>query len=155
LEDETFVASYQAEGKMIVYFFCKKVQGCQIILGTIPKWGKYNHQIYQMATTYTKWPPHIPNGHHIYQMAQNIPNGQTIYQMGKKYTKWAKNIPNGQKIYQMGKKYTNIFHCKTLQNLPIQIKIGIYGLKICHLATLIKLPLNTSSHKNMLKIAQQ
>jgi hypothetical protein len=30
-------------------------------------------------------------------------------------------------------KYTNIFHCKTLQNLP---KLGFFGLKICHLATL-------------------
>jgi hypothetical protein len=30
--------------------------------------------------------------------------------------------------------YTNIFHCKTLQNLP---KSGFFGLKICHLATLL------------------
>jgi hypothetical protein len=53
-----------------------------------------------MATTYTKWPPHIPNGPKYTKWANNIPNGQKIYQMGKKYTKWAKNIPNGQKIYQ-------------------------------------------------------
>jgi hypothetical protein len=32
----------------------------------------------------------------------------------------------------MAIKYTNIFHCKTLQNLP---KLGFFGLKICHLAT--------------------
>jgi hypothetical protein len=30
-------------------------------------------------------------------------------------------------------KYARIFHCKTLQNLP---KIGIFGLKTNHLATL-------------------
>jgi hypothetical protein len=32
-------------------------------------------------------------------------------------------------------KYTKIFHCKTLQNLP---KIGGFGSKTDHLATLIK-----------------
>jgi hypothetical protein len=32
----------------------------------------------------------------------------------------------------MGIKYTNIFHCKSLQNLP---KLGFLGLKIYHLAT--------------------
>jgi hypothetical protein len=31
-------------------------------------------------------------------------------------------------------KYTNIFHSKVVQNLP---KIGIFGLKINHLATLM------------------
>jgi hypothetical protein len=39
--------------------------------------------------------------------------------MAVTYTKWPKNI--------------NIFHCKTLQNLP---KFGFFGLKIYHLATL-------------------
>jgi hypothetical protein len=29
-----------------------------------------------------------------------------------------KNIPNNQKLYQIAIKYMNIFHCKTLQNLP-------------------------------------
>jgi hypothetical protein len=34
----------------------------------------------------------------------------------------------------MAIKYTNIFHCKSLQNLP---QIRIFGLKLCHhLATL-------------------
>jgi hypothetical protein len=32
-------------------------------------------------------------------------------------------------------KYTNIFHCKALQNLP---KLGFFGLKIHHLATLFE-----------------
>jgi hypothetical protein len=34
----------------------------------------------------------------------------------------------------MANKFVNIFHCKTLQNLP---KIDIFGLKIYHLATLL------------------
>jgi hypothetical protein len=64
-----------------------------------------------MATKYTKW-------------QQNILNGNKIYQMATKYTKWQQNIPNGNKKYQMaanitnGHKKTNIFHYKTLQNLP-------------------------------------
>jgi hypothetical protein len=38
--------------------------GLQIFLGTVyQKRGK----IYQMATTYIKWPKHIPDGHKIYQ----------------------------------------------------------------------------------------
>jgi hypothetical protein len=48
-----------------------------------------------------------------------------IYQMGIKYSKWPQNT------------YNNIFHCKTVQNLT---KIGIFGLKIYHLATLENLP---------------
>jgi hypothetical protein len=34
------------------------------------------------------------------------------------HTKSGKKVPNGRKIYQKATKYTNIFHCKTLQNLP-------------------------------------
>jgi hypothetical protein len=34
-------------------------------------------------------------------------------------------------------KYTKILHCKTLQNFP---KIGIFGLKTNHLATLVDSP---------------
>jgi hypothetical protein len=49
-------------------------------------------------------------------------------------TETRENIPNGHKIDQMATKYTNIFHCQTLQNLP---KIGIFGLKINHVATLV------------------
>jgi hypothetical protein len=41
----------------------------------------------------------------------NIPNGHKIYQMATK-------IPNGRKVRQTAIKYTNIFHYKTLQNLP-------------------------------------
>jgi hypothetical protein len=50
----------------------------------------------------------------------------TRYQNGKMYTyqiiinvsKWPQNIPYGRKTDQIVIKYTNIFHCKTLQNLP-------------------------------------
>jgi hypothetical protein len=32
-------------------------------------------------------------------------------------------MPNGRKVDQMAIKYTNIYHCKTLQNLP---KLGFW-----------------------------
>jgi hypothetical protein len=61
-----------------------------------------------------------------------------IYQMIIEYfNKWPQNIPNGLSIDQIAIKYVNIFRFKTLQNLP---KIGIFGLKICHLAALIPAP---------------
>jgi hypothetical protein len=44
-----------------------------------------------------------------YKKPKNIPNSHKIYQMAARYTK----------IDNMAIKYTNIFHCKTLQNLPI------------------------------------
>jgi hypothetical protein len=37
----------------------------------------------------------------------------------------------------MAVKYTHIYHCKTLQSLP---KAWLFGLKISHLATLVKTP---------------
>jgi hypothetical protein len=58
-------------------------------------------KLYQITIKYTKWPqiytewPQIG----IYQMATNV------YQMATN-------------IYQTAVKYTNVFHCKTLQNLP-------------------------------------
>jgi hypothetical protein len=74
-----------------------------------------------MAEKFTKWP-------------QNLPNGHKIYQMATKFTKWPQNLPNGRKISkpnglkinQMVIKYINIFHCKTLQNLP---QLGFLVLK--------------------------
>jgi hypothetical protein len=47
--------------------------------------------------------------------------------MATKYIKWPQNIPNGHKIYQR----------LPLQDSPKLIQIGIFGLKICHLATLL------------------
>jgi hypothetical protein len=48
----------------------------------------------------------------------NIPKRGKIYQITIKYTKWPQNIPNCRKVDPMAIKYSNIFHCKTLQNLP-------------------------------------
>jgi hypothetical protein len=48
----------------------------------------------------------------------NIPNRGKIYQITLKYLKWPQHIPNGRKIDHTTIKYTNIFHRKTLQNLP-------------------------------------
>jgi hypothetical protein len=55
-----------------------------------------------------------------------------IYQMTTLYTKLPYIMPNGYKIFQMIIKY-NTFHSKALQNLP---KLGFFGLKTNHLATL-------------------
>jgi hypothetical protein len=43
------------------------------------------------------------------------------------------NIRNGSKIDEMGIVFTNIFH---FQDTPTFTQIGIFGLKIYHLATL-------------------
>jgi hypothetical protein len=47
-----------------------------------------------------------------------------------KYTKWSENIPNGHKIYR---------HFQ-LQDPPKLTQIGIFGLKMNHLATLAARP---------------
>jgi hypothetical protein len=47
--------------------------------------------------------------------------------MATKYTKWPNNRPNGHKINQ---------HLP-LQDPPKFTQIGIFGMKICHLATLV------------------
>jgi hypothetical protein len=51
-----------------------------------------------LGTTYQNGEKYIPNNHKMYQTALNL--------------------PIGSKIYQMVIKYANIFHYKTLQNLP-------------------------------------
>jgi hypothetical protein len=55
----------------------------------------------------------------------------TTYQKGKivPYT-----IQNVHKIGLMAIKYINLFHGKTPKKFP---QIGIFGLKMCHLATLL------------------
>jgi hypothetical protein len=62
----------------------------------------------------------------IYQIGENTQNEHKIYQSAIKHTKWPENGPNGYKIYLY---------------LPLQdplkfTQFGIFGLKICHLATL-------------------
>jgi hypothetical protein len=58
---------------------------------------------------------------------------EKIYPLIIIYPKATKYVPHSRKIDQMAIKCSNIFHCKTLQNLP---ELGFFGLKICHLATL-------------------
>jgi hypothetical protein len=62
----------------------------------------------------------------IYQNGENIPNDHKVHQSSINCTKWPENLPNDNKIYQ------------TLpwQEPPKFAKIGIFGLKINHLATL-------------------
>jgi hypothetical protein len=79
-----------------------------------------------MTIKYTESPFNIPNGNKIYQMAITYIY-QNIYQ---KYQ-------NGYKIYQRF----------TLQDPPKFTQIGIWGLKMYHLATLIKVNLNNKKRK--------
>jgi hypothetical protein len=55
-----------------------------------------------------------------------------------KHTKTGKNIPNDHKIYKMATKYTKWpYNRPTASKEPQQsIQIGIFGLKIYHLAAL-------------------
>jgi hypothetical protein len=66
--------------------------------------------------------------HHT-KMGRNIPNYHKIYQMALKYTNWPQIRPNVHKIYQL----------LPLQGPPKFIQIGIFGLKIYHLATLVEI----------------
>jgi hypothetical protein len=64
------------------------------------------------------------------QIYQNIPNDYKLFQIAIKYTKWSKNIKNCRFIYQ---------HFP-FQGPPIYTQIGIFGIKINHLATLVAHP---------------
>jgi hypothetical protein len=57
---------------------------------------------------------------------ENIPNDHKIHQIPITFTKWPQTIPNGHKIYQ---------HFP-FQGPPKCIQMGIFGMKINHLATL-------------------
>jgi hypothetical protein len=67
-----------------------------------------------------------------YQNGKNIPNNHKIYQMTTKYTKCPKNRPTGHKIHQY----------LPLLDPPKFTEITIFGLKICHLATLLLLSIS-------------
>jgi hypothetical protein len=67
----------------------------------------------------------LPERRKRVRLFNGLPRGCQIFlgtttKMGGKYIKLPQNVPNGFKIYKTIK-YTNIFHYKTLQNLP---KIG-------------------------------
>jgi hypothetical protein len=86
-------------------------QGCQIYLcPNIPKREKY-----------TKGPQTTPNGHTLYQMGINYTKRPYVIPNDHKL-----QIPNGRKIYQ---------HFP-FQGSPKYTQIGIFGLKLNHLATL-------------------
>jgi hypothetical protein len=58
-----------------------------------------------------------------------------------KHTKMGKNIPNYHTLYQTSIKYTNghkIYQHFLFQGPPKFTQIGIFGLKINHLATLLE-----------------
>jgi hypothetical protein len=63
---------------------------------------------------------HTKEGKNIYQITAKIPNAHKIYHDGRKYSKW--------------QKYITAF---SLQGPRIHTKIGIFGLKRSHLATLV------------------
>jgi hypothetical protein len=81
-----------------------------------------------------------------YQNMKNVPDKHKLHRITITYTKWPQHIPNGRKIDQTAIKYINVSHCKSLWYLNTQI--GIFGLKICHLATLLPTePTNVSLQK--------
>jgi hypothetical protein len=95
------------------------------------------HKMYQMNAKYTKWTQNIPNEHKMYQMntkctkwTQNVPNET-------KCTKWTQNVPKGHKFSQLVKKYSNWPWHFPISGSPEFTRIGIFGLKRNHLATLV------------------
>jgi hypothetical protein len=68
-----------------------------------------------------------------YNKTGKVPKSRKIYPIATKYTNSPQSIPNGNKVDQMGIQYVNMFDCKTLKKL---IHFWIFGLKICHLATM-------------------
>jgi hypothetical protein len=77
----------------------------------------------------------------MYQNVENIPNDHKIYQSATKYV----CIQSGLKMDQMA-------ICKIYQHLPLQYprkftQIGIFGLKIYHLATLSRRETQTSKKR--------
>jgi hypothetical protein len=70
----------------------------------------------------------LPTREKYSKLPQNIPNGHKIYQIAENYTEWLKTIPNGCKIDQMS------IICIYLR-LPLRgplkfTQIAILGLKI-------------------------
>jgi hypothetical protein len=72
-----------------------------------------------------------------YQIATTLPNSLQMYQMAVTYSKLTQNLPTVSTLRpsQMAVKCINNFQSKALKKLP---KIGIFGLKINRLATLVK-----------------
>jgi hypothetical protein len=75
------------------------------------------------------------------------PEPEKMHQLITKCTKWSLNILNVCKILRITLRYINIF----LSNPTEFTQIVIFGLKVTHLATLLRLVSNfrSSFHKNM------
>jgi hypothetical protein len=78
-----------------------------------------------------------------YQNGKNITNNHKIYQMSIKCTKWPQNIPNGRQIDQTAIKYIHqmavqyrYLPTSSIARPPKCTRNGIFGLRICNLATL-------------------
>jgi hypothetical protein len=68
------------------------------------------------------------------QNVKYVPNNHKIYQIITKYTKIPQNIPNGYYILINGHK---IYQHFPFQGPQKSSQIGILGMKIYHLATLV------------------
>jgi hypothetical protein len=72
---------------------------------------------------------------------KNIPNYHHIYQMSIKYFKWPYNRPNVYNMYQ---------HLP-LQDPPKFTESGIFGMKICHLATLARITVDAKCETELIR----
>jgi hypothetical protein len=86
----------------------------------------------------------------------NVPKRKKICQVTIKYLQWSQNIPNGwKKCRPNGHK---IYQHLPLQDPPRFTQIGIFGSKICHLATLLQvhlLPLDLGSFRSVRGFAEE
>jgi hypothetical protein len=64
-----------------------------------------------------------------------IPKQEKMYQMSTVCCEWPQNIPNIHKIFPTAIKYSKIFQSEAVK---IFSKIGTFGLKTNHLATLLQ-----------------
>jgi hypothetical protein len=71
--------------------------------------------------------PNTPKPKQYTKRPQTIPKGIILY------------VLHGCKIFQMATKYNNIFYSNALKILP---KLGFFGLKTNHLATLLEMMAN-------------
>jgi hypothetical protein len=65
---------------------------------------------------------------------RNAPNMGKIYQNTTKYLQWSHNIPKAHKIPIPNGH--NIYQNVQWQGVQKYVYIGIFGMKLCHLATL-------------------
>jgi hypothetical protein len=101
----------------------------------IPKREKYTKRgkLYQNGKnipkreSYTKIGKNKSKREKYIKTGENIPKRGEIYQMTTKFTKWPQNTPNDH----------NIYHCFPFQGPLKCTRIGIFGIQLFHLATLL------------------